>query len=354
MTVISCLKKSHVTLKYKKKKNARTPYTFIIIRGDRMTTNASIPTFLKRFLALSTSERRQYTKNRFQELQRLQEKRTRDADDPHSPFSMVTALSQTSERKNRYTDIIPFDANRVLLNTKPSDYINASHIVPPFGIRRSYIATQGPLENTAKDFWLMTIEQKSEVIVCLTPEQEVRRGKCWQYWPTMNHERHIWHPIDSLAKIGIQCEDELYIEDADTELSRMAVTVYDDAQVLDESIISHLKFLGWQDHCALDTASHILGLISKANELRDNNESAPVIVHCSAGCGRTGTFCVVDSGLELLQMIHNGSIEDDGRDFIFELVDSFRQQRVTMVQTGEQYYFCYLALLDALGVFNEN
>ncbi|KAJ2957861.1 hypothetical protein NQZ79_g6468 [Umbelopsis isabellina] len=318
-----------------------------------MTSNASIPTFLKRFLALSAPERRQYTKKHFQKLQQLQENRIRDADDPHSEFSMITALSQTSERKNRYTDIIPFDANRVVLNAKASDYINASHIVPPFGIRRSYIATQGPLENTAKDFWLMTLEQKASVIVCLTPEQEVRRGKCWQYWPTMDRMPHMWYEIDHEAKMKIQCEDEEYCEEADTEFSKFAVTVERDVQVLDESTISHLKFLGWQDHSALDTASHILGLVRKTNELRANNEGAPVIVHCSAGCGRTGTFCVVDSGLELLDMIHQGSVEDDGRDFIFELVDSFRQQRVTMVQTGEQYYFCYLALLDALGVHDE-
>jgi protein tyrosine phosphatase len=310
----------------------------------------SVPQFLKRFLSLTSTERITYAQGCFRDLQVLQSKRLKDARDPTSTFSLSTALSPSLQDKNRYSDIIPFNHTRVILKSIGNDYINANHVIPPYNIPRSYIATQGPVEESVSDFWVMILEQNSSVIVCLTPEVEGGRHKCARYWPTWDEDRVKEFQLGRSKKLVVECvQQEEYQNDAECHVRRINVQLFEnDASVPVHTLsVTQLQFLGWQDHSALDSTSSILKLIQLTNDLQEDH-SGPVTVHCSAGCGRTGTFCVIDSAIVLSKMIEQGVVADDGQDYIFELVDSFRRQRVTMVQAPSQYYFCYLALADAL------
>lgn len=315
-------------------------------------SNISIPLFLKRFFALSPSDCIAHAQGCFRELQTRQAKRLKDARDPTSTFSLSVALSPSLQDKNRYSDIIPYDHTRVILNSTECDYINASHIVPPFGIPRSYIASQGPIEETISDFWIMILEQCSKVIVCLTPEVEGGRQKCARYWPSWEQERIREFDVSDSKKLIVECtQPEQYNNNAECHIRQIEIRLFEHDAPTQSLSVTQLQFLGWQDHSALDSSKNFLQLIQLSNDLqaKGNGNSGPVTVHCSAGCGRTGTFCVVDSALSLTNMMREGSIKDDGQDYIFELTDSFRRQRVTMVQAPSQYYFCYLALMDALG-----
>ncbi|KAH8555980.1 protein-tyrosine phosphatase-like protein [Umbelopsis sp. PMI_123] len=315
-------------------------------------SNIVIPSFLKRFLSLTPSERIAYAQGCFRDLQILQSKRLKDARDPTSTFSLSTALSPVVQDKNRYSDIIPFNHTRVVLKSTANDYINASHIVPPYNIPRSYIASQGPVEESICDFWTMILEQNSQIIVCLTPEVENGRQKCARYWPIWEQDRVKVFELGGSKKLIVECiQQEEYHHEAECHIRRINVQLFNDDAPSPEHTLSvtQLQFLGWQDHSALDSTTNILQLIQLCNDLQEQSDQmGPVTVHCSAGCGRTGTFCVVDSAIALTKMIQQGLVTDDGQDYIFELTDAFRRQRVTMVQAPAQYYFCYLALKDAL------
>jgi protein tyrosine phosphatase len=314
-------------------------------------SNISLPSFLQRFFTLSRSERIAHAQGCFSDLQALQTKRLKHARDPTSTFSLSVATSPAVQDKNRYSDIIPFNHNRVVLNTAPYDYINASHIVPPYNIPRSYIASQGPVEESIPDFWAMILEQRSRVIVCLTPEVEGGRQKCARYWPSWDHERVREFDIGNAKKLVVESTTaEQYDTDAECHICQIDVQLFENGSLSQSLSVTQLQFLGWQDHSALDSTKSFLHLIQLCNTLQNQGkDNGPVTVHCSAGCGRTGTFCVVDSAICLAKMIQEGFITDDGQDYIFDLADSFRQQRVTMVQAPSQYYFCYLSLMDALG-----
>jgi protein tyrosine phosphatase len=198
----------------------------------------------------------------------------------------------------------------------------------------------------------MILEQCSKVIVCLTPEVEGGRQKCARYWPSWEQERVREFDVSDTKKLVVECtQPEQYNNNAECHIRQIEIRLFEHDAPTQSLSVTQLQFLGWQDHSALDSTKNFLQLIQLSNDLQAkcNGNSGPVTVHCSAGCGRTGTFCVVDSALSLTNMMREGSIKDDGQDYIFELTDSFRRQRVTMVQAPSQYYFCYLALMDALG-----
>src|SRR3954453_15837138 len=136
--------------------------------------------------------------SKFQTLFQAELERITHYNEQSSPFNTLTAISKTSMKFNRYSDIIPFDRNRVKLYIKRSgnntDYINASYIETPQKVRR-YIATQGPLENTFEDFWSMVWEQRSFVIVMLTKEHEKGRVKCARYWPDSKDNPFIFQEL---------------------------------------------------------------------------------------------------------------------------------------------------------------
>ncbi|CAG8662272.1 10305_t:CDS:1 [Funneliformis mosseae] len=330
----------------------------------------NIPVFLSE--AQNLEEKAFSTK--FRQITEAEMERIRLSNESSSPFSTVTASSLTSMKLNRYSDIIPFDRNRVKLHSKrggnKTDYINASYIEAPQKIRK-YIATQGPLDNTIEDFWCMMWEQHSHVIVMLSKEHEKGKVKCSKYWPESNGSPFVFPELG--LKVVIEGEE---LEPNFSSLIRTFRLEKFNSQGGDDMVnsqggdgsptsqsednnkkvrrVTQLYFVGWPDHGVPDSPDIILNLIKKTNQFQQKYqqeygsdvEIGPAVIHCSAGCGRTGTFCTIDSCLAMLPQIAS----DDSTDLIELLVKFFREQRRTMVQTLGQFQYCYLAVLSKLVV----
>uniref|UniRef100_A0A672GAR3 Protein tyrosine phosphatase non-receptor type 3 n=1 Tax=Salarias fasciatus TaxID=181472 RepID=A0A672GAR3_SALFA len=213
--------------------------------------------------------------------------------------------------KNRYKDVLPYDATRVVLQSQ-EDYINASHMTPPVsGVRLRYVAAQGPLPQTCTQFWQAVWEQKTHTIIMLTTLTERGRTKCHQYWP---------HPpeVKDYGCMRVKCHSEecnlAYV------MRHFTLT---HTKLAEERAVTHLQYVAWPDHGVPDDPSDFLLFISSVRERRKDEE--PLMVHCSAGIGRTGVLITMETALTLL---------DEGRPvFPLDIVKTMRDQRPMMVQT---------------------
>ncbi|XP_054138146.1 receptor-type tyrosine-protein phosphatase O isoform X2 [Melozone crissalis] len=225
--------------------------------------------------------------------------------------------------KNRYTNILPYDFSRVRLvsmnEEEGSDYINANYI-PGYNSPQEYIATQGPLPETRNDFWKMVLQQKSQIIVMLTQCNEKRRVKCDHYWPFTE---------DPVAYGDITVEMLNEEEHTDWVYRSFRISYADEVQD-----VMHFNFTAWPDHGVPTTnaAESILQFVQMVRQKSAKNKG-PMVIHCSAGVGRTGTFIALD---RLLQHIRDHEFVD-----ILGLVSDMRSYRMSMVQTEEQYIFIH-------------
>ncbi|XP_059522065.1 tyrosine-protein phosphatase non-receptor type 13 isoform X7 [Myotis daubentonii] len=238
-------------------------------------------------------------------------------------------IGQTKEnrRKNRYKNILPYDATRVPLGDE-GGYINASFIKIPVGKEEFvYIACQGPLPTTVGDFWQMIWEQKSTVIAMMTQEVEGEKVKCQRYWPNILGKTTMVSNRLRLALVKMQPLKGFVVR---------AMTL-EDIQTREVRHISHLNFTAWPDH---DTPSQPDDLLTFISYMRHVHRSGPIITHCSAGIGRSGTLICIDVVLGLISQ----DLEFD----ISDLVRCMRLQRHGMVQTEDQYIFCYQVILYVL------
>ncbi|XP_045676048.1 tyrosine-protein phosphatase non-receptor type 13 isoform X9 [Phyllostomus hastatus] len=238
-------------------------------------------------------------------------------------------IGQTKEnrRKNRYKNILPYDATRVPLGDE-GGYINASFIKMPVGKEEFvYIACQGPLPTTVGDFWQMIWEQKSTVIAMMTQEVEGEKIKCQRYWPNVLGRTTMVSNRLQLALVKMQLLKGFVVR---------AMTL-EDIQTGEVRHISHLNFTAWPDH---DTPSQPDDLLTFISYMRHMHSSGPIITHCSAGIGRSGTLICIDVVLGLIRQ----DLEFD----ISDLVRCMRLQRHGMVQTQDQYIFCYQVILYVL------
>ncbi|XP_073449057.1 receptor-type tyrosine-protein phosphatase C isoform X4 [Aquarana catesbeiana] len=246
-----------------------------------------------------------------------------------SKFAIKEARKPCNQTKNRYIDILPYDDNRVVLSEihgEPgSDYINASY-VNGFKEPRKYIAAQGPKEETMTDFWRMIWEQKSTIIVMVTRCEEGNRNKCAQYWPSVDGE------TEEYGDIVVKITDQKLFPDYITR--KLHVTHRREKTGRD---ITHIQFTVWPDHGVPDDPNLLLKLRRRVNAL-NNFFSGPIIVHCSAGVGRTGTYISIDAMLECL--------EAEGRVNVYDYVVQLRRQRCLMVQVEFQYIFIHKALVE--------
>ncbi|XP_040215800.1 receptor-type tyrosine-protein phosphatase C isoform X3 [Rana temporaria] len=246
-----------------------------------------------------------------------------------SKFPIKEARKPCNQAKNRYIDILPYDDNRVVLSEihgEPgSDYINASY-VNGFKEPRKYIAAQGPKEETMTDFWRMIWEQKSTIIVMVTRCEEGNRNKCAQYWPSVDGE------TEAYGDIVVKITDQKLFPDYITR--KLHVTHRREKTGRD---ITHIQFTVWPDHGVPDDPNLLLKLRRRVNAL-NNFFSGPIIVHCSAGVGRTGTYISIDAMLECL--------EAEGRVNVYDYVVQLRRQRCLMVQVEFQYIFIHKALVE--------
>uniref|UniRef100_F6YKI4 Receptor-type tyrosine-protein phosphatase O n=2 Tax=Macaca TaxID=9539 RepID=F6YKI4_MACMU len=225
--------------------------------------------------------------------------------------------------KNRYTNILPYDFSRVRLvsmnEEEGADYINANYI-PGYNSPQEYIATQGPLPETRNDFWKMVLQQKSQIIVMLTQCNEKRRVKCDHYWPFT--EEPIAYGDITVEMISEEEQD-------DWACRHFRINYADEMQD-----VMHFNYTAWPDH-GVPTANAAESILQFVHMVRQQatKSKGPMIIHCSAGVGRTGTFIALD---RLLQHIRDHEFVD-----ILGLVSEMRSYRMSMVQTEEQYIFIH-------------
>ncbi|XP_078656464.1 uncharacterized protein LOC144902765 [Branchiostoma floridae x Branchiostoma belcheri] len=237
--------------------------------------------------------------------------------------------------KNRVLQILPYDTNRVFLQHKPgvkgSDYINASFI-DGYREKDVYIATQGPLAQTVEDFWRMVWEWNSCSIVMLTELKEKGRNECSLYWPETGQT--------TFGEVVVSAQGVDTFGDYDLR----TFTVTHAKQEGKPRTVQQFHFHGWPEVGSPDNASGMIDLIGQVQKQQQQSGNGPITVHCSTGSGRTGTFCAISTVLE--------RVKAEGICDVFQVVKALRLQRPHMVQTLDQYQFCYQAVLEYLDSFD--
>ncbi|XP_011641562.1 tyrosine-protein phosphatase corkscrew isoform X2 [Pogonomyrmex barbatus] len=302
----------------------------------------------------------------WEEFESLQQQECRNM------FSRIEGLRPENRSKNRYKNILPFDYTRVKLkdvdsNIPGADYINANYIrnieiddtsaienlddVASFG--KCYIATQGCLPNTIQDFWHMVYQENTRVIVMTTKEIERGKNKCARYWPeegTTSEYGNEWK-VRAISRTST----------ADYTL-REFLLQGTKPNFSESRRIYHYHFQAWPDHGVPSDPGCVLNFLHDVNARQESIEASlitaskdqaskdhsnqdvpsigPILVHCSAGIGRTGTFIVIDMILDQIKC-HGLDCEID----IQRTIQRVRSQRSGMVQTEAQYKFVYLAVL---------
>ncbi|XP_015201355.2 tyrosine-protein phosphatase non-receptor type 9 isoform X1 [Lepisosteus oculatus] len=245
--------------------------------------------------------------------------------------------------RNRYSDVLCLDHSRVKLSPvndedETSDYINAS-FMDGYKRKSAYIATQGPLPKTFGDFWRMVWEQRVLIIVMTTRVVERGRVKCGQYWPLEPGKMEEYGQF-LIKNVHIKMFQ-------DFKLSHLEVYNMETKESRD---VAHYLYMSWPDFGVPKSASAMLDFRAQVKQHQEAAVQAlgsewtgpaggpPVVVHCSAGIGRTGTFCTLDICLSRL--------EDIGTVDVNQTVRRMRTQRAFSIQTWDQYYFCYMAVIE--------
>ncbi|KAL1963298.1 hypothetical protein VTN77DRAFT_8521 [Rasamsonia byssochlamydoides] len=304
--------------------------------------------------------------------------------------------------KNRYNDIYPFDHSRVRLQDVPlggCDYVNANHLKAEY-TNKSYIATQAPIPDTFIDFWRVVWEQDVRVIVALTAEVERGQIKCHPYWNSGDYgpfklkilaEKRVsmdatkaddshsqLRDPQSMQSPSATAEDETPTEgfykaadEAPFILVRHFALSHSAFPFQPIREITQLQYAHWPDFGTTSQPTHLLKLVEQCDKITRMSSSfgnqdaepagqRPVLVHCSAGCGRTGTFCTVDSVLDMLKRQRVGEsksvsgeksspgdwVYDENVDLVAKTVEDFRTQRPSMVQNLSQFVLCYESILE--------
>ncbi|XP_073097414.1 tyrosine-protein phosphatase non-receptor type 4 isoform X3 [Manis javanica] len=241
-------------------------------------------------------------------------------------MTMSCAKLPQNISKNRYRDISPYDATRVILKGN-EDYINANYInmeIPSSSIINQYIACQGPLPHTCTDFWQMTWEQGSSMVVMLTTQVERGRVKCHQYWPESTGS-------SSYGCYQVTCHSE----EGNTAYIFRKMTLFN--QEKNESRqLTQIQYIAWPDHGVPDDSSDFLDFVCHIRNKRAGREE-PIVVHCSAGIGRTGVLITMETAMCL--------IECNQPVYPLDIVRTMRDQRAMMIQTPSQYRFVCEAIL---------
>ncbi|XP_040087352.1 receptor-type tyrosine-protein phosphatase F isoform X8 [Oryx dammah] len=248
--------------------------------------------------------------------------------DPGQQFTWENSNLEVNKPKNRYANVIAYDHSRVILTSidgvPGSDYINANYI-DGYRKQNAYIATQGPLPETMGDFWRMVWEQRTATVVMMTRLEEKSRVKCDQYWPARGTETYGLIQVTLLDTV---------------ELATYTVRTFAlyKSGSSEKRELRQFQFMAWPDHGVPEYPTPILAFLRRVKACNPL-DAGPMVVHCSAGVGRTGCFIVIDAMLE--RMKHEKTVD------VYGHVTCMRAQRNYMVQTEDQYVFIHEALLEA-------
>ncbi|XP_073734444.1 receptor-type tyrosine-protein phosphatase-like N isoform X5 [Callorhinus ursinus] len=246
------------------------------------------------------------------------------------PNTCATAQGEGNVKKNRHPDFLPYDHARIKLKVESSpsrsDYINASPIIEHDPRMPAYIATQGPLSHTIADFWQMVWESGCTVIVMLTPLVEDGVKQCDRYWP--DEGSSLYHVYEvNLVSEHIWCEDFLvrsfYLKNVQTQETRT---------------LTQFHFLSWPAEGTPASTRPLLDFRRKVNKCY-RGRSCPIIVHCSDGAGRTGTYILIDM---VLNRMAKGVKEID----IAATLEHVRDQRPGLVRSKDQFEFALTAVAE--------
>ncbi|XP_026112410.1 receptor-type tyrosine-protein phosphatase F-like isoform X7 [Carassius auratus] len=248
--------------------------------------------------------------------------------DPGQQFTWENSNLEVNKPKNRYANVIAYDHSRVVLTpidgVPGSDYINGNYI-DGYRKQNAYIATQGPLPETFSDFWRMVWEQRTSTIIMMTRLEEKSRVKCDQYWPSRGTETYGMIQVSMLDTVEL------------ATYSVRTFALYKNGSS-EKREVRQFQFMAWPDHGVPEYPTPILAFLRRVKACNPP-DAGPMVVHCSAGVGRTGCFIVTEAMLE--RMKHEKSVD------IYGHVTCMRAQRNYMVQTEDQYIFIHEALLEA-------
>ncbi|XP_022102896.1 receptor-type tyrosine-protein phosphatase epsilon-like [Acanthaster planci] len=246
-----------------------------------------------------------------------------------------TGNIEANKQKNRLRQVIPYDRNRVklerLTGQEHSNYINASFI-DGYEHKKAYVAAQGPLPNTMGDFWRMAWENQCSTIVMLSECEERGQNVCTKYWPEAGETLNP--AFLTVAVKEVKEDDDCTIRDLEVSTTKGAGT----------KLIRQYHYHGWPEVGIPDNSASLVKVIGLAHEYQQDIGRFPILVHCSAGSGRTGVFIALSY---LLQRAKAEGIVD-----VFQAVRTLRQQRPHMVQDVAQYQFCYRAMNEYLDSFD--
>ncbi|KAG2253951.1 hypothetical protein Bca4012_057616 [Brassica carinata] len=273
------------------------------------------------------------------EFANLQANRMRASD---MLLNATVAMSNANFDKNRYTDVLPFDKNRVVLNpckdsrSSADGFVNASLIKASSSSSESvseFIATQGPLPHTIEDFWEMVVQQHCPVIVMLTRlVDNYKTVKCGDYFPAEDNKPREFGNISVMAK---------WVKTTDTSLLLRNLEVnYKETEGQQPMSVLHIQYPEWPDHGVPKDTVAAREILKRLYQVPPS--LGPIIVHCSAGIGRTGTYCAIHNTIQRILVGDMSALD------LAKTVTTFRSQRIGMVQTMDQYFFCYNAIVDEL------
>jgi len=250
-------------------------------------------------------------------------------------FLFTAALQPANKAKNRYLNILPYDTTRVKLTVADptsTDFINANWVKSG---ERTYICTQAPLEHTVDDFYKMLWETNTRTIVMLTRFAELGRIKAHDYLPRLGEGKTKFGEIEAEILSEEPSKDETYL------IRKIKIS-----KGTETHNIIHFHFISWPDHGVPEISEPLLDMAIIADQLTPPTQDTPTVVHCSAGVGRTGTYVIINSILEIIT--NHMKLKPNTPPIInmAKTLHDLRSMRSGLVNHIDQYVFCYKTILS--------